>query len=113
MTVHERIRRRLLRDVHDRLPSPRSLTRTERCMEFDQLRINRKIIGAFRYGMIGAHGKPRYDRVSDCIERLRLYQQDHNAEHLVDVANLMELEFVEGDAVVTPTDDGTHTREKT
>jgi len=62
---------------------------------------------------MGASGKPQYDRTSDMIRRLELYRVDGNAEHLVDVANLAELEFVEGShRGVLPIDDGEHTQER-
>jgi hypothetical protein len=68
-------------------------------------------MGGLRYGFMGAEGKPQYDRVECMIRRLEAYRRDRNAEHLVDVANLCELEFVEGDHDgVTPQDDGEHTR---
>jgi hypothetical protein len=60
---------------------------------------------------MGEEGKPQYDRVSDMIRRLSLYATSGNAEHLVDVANLAELEFVEGDRCVKPADDLIHTNE--
>jgi hypothetical protein len=110
-TVTQHLRASLLRHVPQRVPDLDTLRRTERSPEFETLRMNRKVIGCMRYGRMGAAGKPRYDRVSCMIRRLRAYAQDRNAEHLVDVANLAELEFVEGDhRGVTATDDGEHTR---
>ena len=111
MTVNDHIRKRLLTGVPDRHPDLDELRRTERSPKFEALRMNRKIVGCMRYGRMGAAGKPRYDRVSCMIRRLRAYAQDRNAEHLVDVANLAELEFVEGEhRGVIATDDGEHTR---
>lgn len=93
------------------LPPVSSLRKTERNPEFEELCINRKVIGAIRYGLMGQEGKPKYDRVSCMIRRLEAYREDRNAEHLVDVANLAELEFTEGDHKgVTATDDGVHTQ---
>lgn len=107
------LRTRLLSNVPDRFPDLEILRRTERCPAFERLRENRKIIGAMRYGRLGAEGKPKYDRVSCMIRRLEAYREDRNAEHLVDVANLAELEFVEGDHKgVVPKDDGVHTTVK-
>lgn len=109
-TVHQLLRARLLANVVDRAPDLDSLRRTERSPEFERLRMNRKIIGAMRYGLMGAPGKPRYDRVADMIRRFEAYRADRNAEHLVDVANLAELEFVEGKhRGVCSQDDGEHT----
>lgn len=110
--VNELIRRRLLASVPERQPGPDELRRTERSPEFDRLRMNRKIIGAMRYGRMGAPGKPQYDRIADMIRRLSMYASDGNAEHLVDVANLAELEFVEGARCVRPADDVIHTEER-
>lgn len=109
-TVTEHIRSRLLQGVPDRVPELDVLRHTERCPAFETLRMNRKVMGAMRYGLMGAAGKPRYDRVSCMIRRLHEFQKDRNAEHLVDVANLAELEFVEGDHALYPTDDGEHTK---
>lgn len=110
-TVTELIRRHLLAAIPDRVPPLEALMRTEKSPEFERLRMNRKVLGAMRYGLMGADGKPTYDRAADMIRRLEAYQRDHNAEHLVDVANLAELEFVEGDATLSPSDDGHHTPE--
>lgn len=57
---------------------------------------NRLYIGTFRYGLIGANGKPSYDRLADIQRRLDLYRETGNDELLVDIANMAFLEFVEG-----------------
>jgi len=99
--------------VEASMPTLAELQQSERCYEFERLRLNRKIIGAFRYGLLGADGKPQWDRVPDMIRRLKEYQRDSNAEHLLDVANICECEFVEGDHLgVIPQDDGQHTEVK-
>jgi len=68
-------------------------------------------MGGLRYGWLGEEDKPQYNRIKDAIRRLEAYKKDANAEHLVDVANLMEIEFVEGrHKGVDPADDGEHTR---
>lgn len=110
-TVNDLIRKRLLVNVVDRVPPPDELRKTERNKEFDILCMNRKILGAMRYGLMGQEGKPEYDRVSCMIKRLQKYQNDQNKEHLIDVANLAELEFVEGHGIMKPIDDGEHTKE--
>ena len=109
--ITDLIRKRLLREIPDPMPAPNELRLTERDRRFEELRANRKILGAFRYGRLGAPGKSKYDRVRDMIRRLELYRRDRNAEHLVDVANLAECEFVEGENVWQPQDDGEHTKE--
>ncbi|MFZ4394166.1 MAG: hypothetical protein ACOYOU_00910 [Kiritimatiellia bacterium] len=75
--------------------------------------MNRKILGGMRYGMFRSQDKPRWDMVSAMIKRLQRYQKDGNAEHLVDVANLAELEFVAGNHKgVAAADDGEHVQQK-
>lgn len=93
-----------------RYPDLEALKMTEWSPDFERLRLNRLILGAMRYGRLGASGKPQWDRVPDMIRRLRMYAEDRNAEHLVDVANLAMLEYVEGTHNgVQPKDDGAHT----
>ena len=65
---------------------------------FELLMRNRLKMGALRYGLnfCNAAGKPQYDRTQSAIKRLELYRETGNDELLVDVANLMMLEFGEG-----------------
>ncbi len=108
--VSDLLRAGLLKDLPpDRVPGLDKLRLSERSPLFEQLRSNRKVIGAMRYGLLGAEDKPQYDRVKDMIRRLQAYQQDKNKEHLVDVANICEMEFVEGEGIFAPKDDGEHT----
>ena len=89
-----------------------SLRLTEWDTEFEQLMRNRLVMGAMRYGKIGAPGKPIYDRVSSIIKRMEKYKATGNKEFLVDVANLCLLEFVEchhPNAHFHAIDDGEHT----
>jgi hypothetical protein len=111
-TVTTLLRRGLLKDIPERVPSLEALRRTQRSPEFEKLCMNRKIIGAMRYGLLGAEDKPKYDRAADMIHRLKEYQKDGNKEHLVDVANLAELEFVEGDGVFEAKESDHHTEER-
>ena len=110
-TVTQLLRKGLLKDVYDRVPDLDTLRRTQRSPEFEKLCMNRKIFGAMRYGLVGAEGKPRYDRVADMIHRLKEYQKDSNKEHLVDVANLAELEFIEGEGILEAKESDHHTEE--
>lgn len=94
--------------LHDRLesraglsrpPAPKfrleDLERSEWSPQFEQLMRNRLIMGALRYGRLGAAGKKQYDRVASITKRIALYGATGNLEHLVDVANEALLEFVE------------------
>ena len=72
-----------------------NLEKSEWSETFEQLMRNRLIIGAFRYGRAHTE-KPKYDRISSAIKRLKKYTESGNTEYLVDVANLCLLEFEEG-----------------
>jgi hypothetical protein len=92
-----------------------SLKRTERNPEFDEARMNRKIIGAFRYGLFGDPNKPSWDRISRAIYELEQYRIDGNDERLLDIANMCELEYTEGNHPkkhFKALDDVTHTKVK-
>ena len=91
------------------------LQKTEWSSEFENLQRNRLIMGAFRYGLISEPGKPTYDRIEAAIKRLRAYQRSGNDELLVDVANFMMLEYIEGvhpEKHFNSVDDGEHVRIK-
>ena len=77
-------------------PTLESLKRTEWSDEFEKLMREGLVMGALRYGKLGAPNKPQYDRIPDMIRRLKQYQSDGNLEHLRDVANIALCEFVEG-----------------
>lgn len=64
--------------------------------KFERLMRNRLIVGAIRYGRLGANGKPDYDRCEMVRDRIRRYEETGNLEFLVDAANGCLLEFVEG-----------------
>lgn len=67
--------------------------------EFETLMRNRLIMGAFRYGMIkvqkkrAKEGGKRYDVVRAVAEKVRLYEETGNTEHIVDAANYCLLVF--------------------
>ena len=79
----------------NQVSSYEELKKTEWSEEFERLMRNRLIIGALRYGRLGAANKPQYDRINSMIKRLTKYQETGNKEFLVDVANICLLEFVE------------------
>ena len=99
-TVLEHIREHALRRAgvasDPRLPGLAVLRQTEWSPRFEALMRNRPIVGAFRYGRIGAQGKGAYALVDSARHRLDAYESTGNLEHLGDVANLALVEFVEG-----------------
>lgn len=93
----------------------KDLKKTEWSKLFETLMRNRMIQGAYRYGLLGSKDKLDYDRISNMIERLKLYKQNGNDELLVDVANICLCEFIEGrhpNKHFKSTDDGVHSKEK-
>ena len=56
---------------------------------------NRLIMGALRYGQLGAEGKPTYARTNSMRNKLDEYDRTGNLELLVDIGNLSLCEFVE------------------
>lgn len=72
------------------------LRRSEWSADFEQLMRNRLVMGAFRYGKLGAQFKPQWDRMWSIAKRAAEYERTGNLELLVDIANLCLLEFVEG-----------------
>jgi len=72
------------------------LRESEWSSHFEKLQRARLIMGAFRYGRLGAAGKPPWDRITRIQWDVARYQATGNLEHLVDAANHCMLEFVEG-----------------
>jgi hypothetical protein len=94
-----------------KMPSLESLRNSERSPRFEQYRLNRKIMGAFRYGLFGDPAKPKYNRIDSIIKRVELYKATGNDELLCDIANIAELEFEEGTHPLkhfASVDDGEH-----
>jgi len=113
--VFDLLRARLLRHVPDypdrRLPPLPELARSQWSPAFERLCRNRLVMGAFRYGQIGTARKPTYSNTRSAIRRLRAYERTGNLEHLVDAANLCQVEFVESvhpSRHFAATDDGDH-----
>jgi hypothetical protein len=106
------IRQRLERSVHRSLLSVPDLAVSERSADFELLRMNRKIMGAFRYGSMQENRTKRHRNVEAAIQRLSLYLRDGNQEHLLDAANLCEIEWVNPGSHrnphFSPVDDGPH-----
>lgn len=103
MTNFEMIRKRLEEragifpaKATDKRRNIDALAKSEWCYQFEQLQRNRLIMGGLRYGLLGDPHKKQYDRIAGVKKRLGQYQETGNTECLVDIANLMQLEFVEG-----------------
>ena len=115
---HDFIRDRRYYHIEEKpkdFPTLEELERTEWCSDFEQKCRNRMIMGALRYGRLRAKGKPQYDRIASARKRLDIYEATGNDEHLVDVANLCRLEYVEGTHPLkhfSSVDDGEHTEVK-
>lgn len=96
--VIDHIRRRIDKYINHPPHRERRKLQTLRITEwsslFEALMRARLLIGNFRYGALGSPEKEDYDNVSSAIERLKLYREDGNLEHLVDVANISMVEFV-------------------
>lgn len=84
------------------------------CVEFEELRKNRMVLGTFRYGDYKAPTAKKYDRIGSAIKRLQKYQETGNSEFLVDAANLCMIEFDvpnHKNAHFKSVDDGEHVKE--
>lgn len=96
-------------------PTYQELLKTEWSNDFDDVCKPLMIMGAFRYGRMNGPNKKQFDRISDAIRRLELYQENHNMLHLADARNLIMLEFEEGihpDRHFKNEDDIIHSEEK-
>ena len=76
-------------------PSFEEMVLSQWSEEFETLMRNRLSMGALRYGLLGAPGKPTYDRETSMLKRIRAYFTTGNQEHLVDTANECLVEFTE------------------
>ncbi len=100
MTVHDALRKRLLEQAglsgqpFGSAPPPDIILAEQWSERFESLRKARMVMGFFRYGP-KEHTGATYDNVQSAIDRLELYRDTGNSEHLVDVANLCEIEFTQ------------------
>ena len=81
--------------------------------EFERLMRNRLVMGAFRYGLLNDPRKPQFDRMNSLRKRVEGYEKTGNLEFLVDAANMLLLEFEEGNHPnkhFSSIDDGEHTQ---
>lgn len=100
-TLHDHLRDRLLSRViiapiGDKREALDHLLQSEWSCDFERLMRNRLLMGRYRYGLMQRTDALQYDRVGSAMERLKKYAEHGNTEHLVDVANLMLLEFEHG-----------------
>jgi hypothetical protein len=75
-------------------PEPARMLELQWCEEFINYCRNRILMGTFRYGYM-KRGNGTYDNIQSAIDRLKMYQDTGNKEHLVDVANLCQVEYIE------------------
>ncbi len=124
-TLHDILRERLLVQAGV-LCAPKvvkdfdlaALRESEWSTEFEQLMRNRLLMGSMRYETFAAKANLKtlgYAFIDSIFERLKLYQQGGNTEHLVDVANCCLLEYEFGKHPkkhFAPVDDGVHVQLK-
>jgi len=77
------------------VPVPLSeLRKSEWCEQFEQLMRNRLLVGYYRYGTLKL--KKPHNWIDRAKKQLDRYIKTGNTEYLVDVANFMMAEFVQG-----------------
>lgn len=79
-----------------RMPSYDEIRKSEWSPAFERLMRDRLVMGAFRYGLLNAEGKPQYDRIASIVKRAELYRETGDDQLLADMANLALCEFEEG-----------------
>lgn len=117
--AHDAIRSRLEKQIRpsnkDR-PPLESLRKTEWIPEFEQYMRNRLVMGALRYETIEEKMSGNtYDFIQYIRDKCNEYDQSHNLECLVDIANVAMLEFrfpYYKDAHFTAIDDAPHVGKK-
>lgn len=93
------------------IPSLDEIKHSQWNEEFEKLRMNRMVLGYFRYGPILGNIK-KYKNIESAIKRLQKYQETGNGEYLVDAANLCMIEFTQENHTnfhFKSIDDGEHT----
>lgn len=116
-TIHDILRERLLAKagvIKSSILTPNldTIAKIQSCPKFEEYRKNRMLMGYFRYGpLVCQIGKARYDNIGSIEKRIAQYKEDHNREHLVDIANLAMIEFAtHPDYPFDSVDDGEHAR---
>lgn len=98
--VNDHIRQHILASLgmvaSRRMPDLDALRETEWCQEFEQLRRNRVLMAAFRYGPLAElkARSGRFDIMAGLIAKMEVYCRTGNTEALVDAANYLMLEFM-------------------
>lgn len=94
------------------IPSLDELKKSQWNNKFEELRLNRMLLGFFRYGFMLGNTR-KYDNIGSAIKRLQKYQETGNAEFLIDAANLCMIEFTQENHRnfhFKSIDDGEHTK---
>ncbi len=78
-----------------RIPPPDVLWRLQWSESFERRRRLRMVMGAFRYGILGAHDYLVRECAKAAIRRLQMYLETGNQECLADASNLCMIEYVE------------------
>lgn len=91
---HDLVNKPYKKKENKELPPLDDLWVSEWSEEFITLMHNRMVCGAFRYGKVLDSNKSSYKRISSIIERLKLYLENGNKEHLVDAAAISMAEFI-------------------
>ena len=82
--------------ISKKLPEYTQLVKTQCFPEFTKLANNRMVMGAFRYGLIEEQNFDDYDLIQECKNRLTLFENDGNLEHLIDAGNMIRIRFYWG-----------------
>lgn len=100
-TITEHIREHLLKrsgyfEIPKRNPNLDwdKLKESQWSKEFEQYMRNRLICGAFRYGGVRSSKWKTPEGIKNMHKRIDMYEEDGNLEHLVDLANIALVEFL-------------------
>lgn len=113
--VHDQIRKHLLESCgfyKKEMPSLESLKETEWSERFEELMRANLIMSSFRYGLI--EQAKAYDYVTSIRQRLDLFEETGNAQHLVDISNICLVIFekkMHKNFYYDHIDDGVHAKE--
>lgn len=100
-SVHDQIRQGIFDKCGISTPPAKTtdsyedLVKSEWSPLFERFMKNRLVMGALRYGKFNPKSRGKYNRVDSIRQRIELYSDDGNGEHLVDIANICMCEFVE------------------